>query len=335
MDGALTIGMLVAFQTLLASFSRPINDLVRLGAVVQRVTGDMKRLDDVGNYQVDDPFMGATANGETAPPERRLSGFLELRNVTFGYNRMREPLVEDFSLRLSPGDRVALVGASGSGKSTVARLISGLYRPWSGEVLFDDTAREQLPRPLMANSYAMVDQDIFLFEGTIRENLSLWDTTLPDAAIQRAAKDACIHEDITSRRGAYAGKVEEGGRNFSGGQRQRLEIARALAIEPSVVVLDEATSALDAATERPPAQHDPRLQRDHRAGPGQDRSTWDPRGVDTAQGGHVRPTHHHRVARAPRPWPISSPSSLPCTAPPRRREPTPRCRWWIRARCGS
>ncbi|MHC4210831.1 MAG: NHLP family bacteriocin export ABC transporter peptidase/permease/ATPase subunit [Planctomycetota bacterium] len=216
MDGALTIGMLVAFQTLLASFSRPINDLVRLGAVVQRVTGDMKRLDDVGNYQVDDPFMGATANGETAPPERRLSGFLELRNVTFGYNRMREPLVEDFSLRLSPGDRVALVGASGSGKSTVARLISGLYRPWSGEVLFDDTAREQLPRPLMANSYAMVDQDIFLFEGTIRENLSLWDTTLPDAAIQRAAKDACIHEDITSRRGAYAGKVEEGGRNSPG-----------------------------------------------------------------------------------------------------------------------
>jgi NHLM bacteriocin system ABC transporter peptidase/ATP-binding protein len=249
MDGSLTIGMLVAFQTLLMSFSRPINDLVRLGSVIQRVTGDMKRLDDVGNYQVDDPFKAAV-NGDATPPERRLSGFLELRNVTFGYNRMREPLLEDLSLRLSPGDRVALVGASGSGKSTVARLISGLYRPWSGEVLFDDTPREELPRPLMANSYAMVDQEIFLFEGTVRENLSLWDTTLPDAAIQRAAKDACIHEDITSRRGAYAAKVEEGGRNFSGGQRQRLEIARALAIEPSLVVLDEATSALDAATEK-------------------------------------------------------------------------------------
>ncbi|MHC4827425.1 MAG: ATP-binding cassette domain-containing protein, partial [Planctomycetota bacterium] len=249
MDGALTIGMLVAFQTLLASFSRPINDLVRLGAVVQRVTGDMKRLDDVGNYQVDGRFR-ATNDVAQGPPERRLSGFLELRSVTFGYNRMREPLLRDFSLRLSPGDRVALVGASGSGKSTVARLISGLYRPWEGEVLLDDTSREELPRSLLANSYAMVDQEIFLFEGTVRENLSLWDTTLPDVAIQRAAKDACIHEDIASRRGAYTSKVEEGGRNFSGGQRQRLEIARALAIDPSIVVLDEATSALDAATEK-------------------------------------------------------------------------------------
>jgi NHLM bacteriocin system ABC transporter peptidase/ATP-binding protein len=249
MDGALTIGMLVAFQTLLSSFSRPINDLVRLGSVVQRVTGDMKRLDDVGNYQVDERFR-ATDDGEPVPPERRLSGFLELRNVTFGYNRMREPLLRNFSLRLTPGDRVALVGASGSGKSTVARLISGLYRPWDGEVLFDETPREELPRSLLANSYASVDQEIFLFEGTVRENLSLWDTTLPDVAIQHATKDACIHEDIASRRGAYTSKVEEGGKNFSGGQRQRLEIARALAIEPSIVVLDEATSALDAATEK-------------------------------------------------------------------------------------
>jgi NHLM bacteriocin system ABC transporter peptidase/ATP-binding protein len=249
MDGALTIGMLVAFQTLLSSFSRPINDLVRLGAVVQRVTGDMKRLDDVGNYQVDERFR-VTDDGEPVPPERRLSGFLELRNVTFGYNRMREPLLKNFNLKLSPGDRVALVGTSGSGKSTVARLISGLYPPWEGEVLFDETARKDLPRSLLANSYASVDQEIFLFEGTVRENLSLWDTTLPDVAIQRAAKDACIHEDIASRRGAYTSKVEEGGRNFSGGQRQRLEIARALAIEPSIIVLDEATSALDAATEK-------------------------------------------------------------------------------------
>ena len=249
MDGSMTIGMLVAFQTLLASFSRPINDLVRLGSVVQRLTGDMKRLDDVINYQVDEVFR-EHGNGTTAPPERRLSGFLELRNVTFGYNPLGEPLLRDFSLKLSPGDRIALVGASGSGKSTVARLISGLYRPWTGEVLFDDKPREELPRTLLANSFAMVDQDIFLFEGSIRENLSLWDSTLPDEAIHRAAKDACIHEDITARRGAYASTVEETGRNFSGGQRQRLEIARALAIDPTVVVLDEATSALDAATEK-------------------------------------------------------------------------------------
>jgi NHLM bacteriocin system ABC transporter peptidase/ATP-binding protein len=249
MDGSLTIGMLVAFQTLLASFSRPINDLVRLGAVVQHLTGDMKRLDDVTNYQVEEAFSDETEEA-AVPPERRLSGFLELRDVTFGYSRLGKPLLEGFSLKLAPGDRIALVGASGSGKSTVARLISGLYRPWSGEVLFDDTPREQLPRSELANSYAMVDQDIFLFEGTVRENLSLWDATLPDEAIQRAAKDACIHEDITYRRGAYASKVDEGGRNFSGGQRQRLEIARALAIDPSVIVLDEATSALDAATEK-------------------------------------------------------------------------------------
>lgn len=249
-DGTLTIGMLVAFQALLVSFSQPIQNLVYMGSVMQRLTGDMKRLDDVSNYHIDETFSIDEEEAQNLVPARRLKGILELKDVTFGYNRHQEPLLKDFSLRLSPGERIALVGVSGSGKSTVAKLVSGLYRPWSGEILFDGKPREDHPRAVLANSIAMVDQDIFFFEGTIRENLSLWDVTLPDEAIQRAAKDACIHDVISSRRSAYSSKIKEGGRNFSGGQRQRLEIARVLAIDPTVLVMDEATSALDAATEK-------------------------------------------------------------------------------------
>jgi NHLM bacteriocin system ABC transporter peptidase/ATP-binding protein len=250
MDGKLTIGMLVAFQTLLWSFTAPIHYLIQLGGMIQRLVGDMRRLDDVANYDIDAGFAVSGEGGVRGGAQRRLSGFVELRNVTFGYNRREEPLLKNFSLRLSPGDRVALVGGSGSGKSTIAKLVSGLYRPWEGQILFDGAPRETLPRELLANSFSMVDQDIFFYEGSVRENLSLWDRTLPDQAITRAAKDACIHDEVASRRGGYASKVEEGGRNFSGGQRQRLEIARALTIDPTVIVMDEATSALDAATEK-------------------------------------------------------------------------------------
>ncbi len=266
MNGDMSIGMLVAFQSLLMSFSGPIDDFVRLGDVIQRLSGDMKRLDDVTNYKIDHVFDneethapahaagadGAQASAGAAPPKhvRRLAGFVALENICFGYNRLDEPLIKDFSLSLTPGDRVAIVGGSGSGKSTIAKLLAGVYRPWSGRVLFDHMPREEITRSRLANSFAMVDQDIFFFEGSIRENISLWDSTLPDEAIQRACKDACIHDDVSSRRGGYASEVEEDGKNFSGGQRQRMELARALVNDPTILVLDEATSALDAATEK-------------------------------------------------------------------------------------
>ncbi|MDQ6774430.1 MAG: NHLP family bacteriocin export ABC transporter peptidase/permease/ATPase subunit [Candidatus Dormibacteraeota bacterium] len=249
--GSLSIGALVAFQYLTVSFSGPINRLVSLGGDFQEAVGSMNRLDDVLLYPADplltaDPAEGPSSETRSA----RLSGFLELRDVTFGYSRRDPPLIEHFHLSLSPGARVALVGGSGSGKSTVARLVAGLYRPWSGEILFDDRPRTAYPRPVIVASLALVDQEIFLFEGSVAENLVLWDPTVPENKIVRAARDAAIHDDIASRPNGYGSPVEEAGRNFSGGQRQRLEIARALVGDPALVVLDEATSALDPATEK-------------------------------------------------------------------------------------
>lgn len=249
MNGTLSLGGLVAFQILMASFMGPINRLVSLGGRLQMVEGDMNRLDDVLRYRVDEN--AGLAADDAIPPDEpvKLSGRLELRDVSFGYNRLDPPLIEGLSLVLRPGMRVALVGASGSGKSTVARLVTGLYRPWSGEILFDGRSRSQIPPRVLANSLAAVDQNLFLFEGTVRENLTLWDSTIPLPEVVAAARDASIHEEIASRPGGYDSPVEEGGTNWSGGQRQRLEIARALVGRPSILVLDEATSALDATTE--------------------------------------------------------------------------------------
>lgn len=249
-NGALTVGMLVACQSLMNSFLNPITQMVNLGGQLQEVQGTISRLDDVLNYKADE-HIDVSASPETIiGQETKLAGAVALLNITFGYSRLAPPLVENFNLKLEPGTRVALVGGSGSGKSTIARLVAGLYEPWQGEILFDGKPRQQLPRVIINNSLAVVDQDIFLFEGSLRDNLAMWDAYLSDEAIVQAARDAHIHEEIILREGGYNFQVEEGGRNFSGGQRQRLEIARALVNNPSILVLDEATSALDPVTEQ-------------------------------------------------------------------------------------
>lgn len=245
--GDLTVGMLMAYQTLTAMFSSPFNGIVNFGAQLQEIEADLDRLDDVFNYSIGAEQKVAL---DQSPLYRgKLTGKIEMKNITFGYSRVLDPIFNDFNLILEPGDRVALVGGSGSGKSTVAKLLVGMYLPWSGEILFDGMKRAEIDPLAMAGSLSMVDQDIFLFEGTITDNLTMWDQTVPLNKVMQAGKDAQIHEEIARRPGSYNSLVEENGANFSGGQAQRLEIARALTNNPSVLILDEATSALDPSTE--------------------------------------------------------------------------------------
>jgi len=249
MNGDLTIGMLIAFQLLMGSFLAPVNSLVNFGSTLQELEGDLNRLDDVLQNPTDPEANRKDTAYRVDVDSFRLQGYVELNNVTFGYSRLDGPLIEDFSLTVKPGERVALVGGSGSGKSTLAKLVCGLYEPWSGEILFDGKLRSQLPRSVLANSVAMVEQDIFLFAGTVADNLTLWDETVPRNDIIQACKDAAINDLVLLMPGGYDAELIEAGANISGGQRQRLEIARALVRNPSILVLDEATSALDAETE--------------------------------------------------------------------------------------
>jgi NHLM bacteriocin system ABC transporter peptidase/ATP-binding protein len=252
MQGAITLGTLVAFQSLAESFTQPLTKLVQLKTQLQTARADLQRVEDLMAYPAL-PRWSANDGADAAGGEDgllRLSGAVELRNVCFGYSPLDPPLIDGLSLSVRPGTRVAIVGGSGSGKTTVGRLIAGLIPPWSGDILFDGRPVQAISPTLRARSLAYVDQDIFLFEGTVRENLTLWDSAVPDTRLNAALADAAIFDDIAVRRGQLDGQVCEGGVNFSGGQRQRLEIARALAAEPAILVLDEATAALDPATEK-------------------------------------------------------------------------------------
>ena len=247
MRGEFTLGMVTAFQSFLASFLSPAMTLVTAGQTLQEMRTQMERVQDVMEYPEDPHFSDAPVSEDE--DYDKLTGAVELRNVTFGYSKLDPPLIENFSLNLKPGGRVALVGASGCGKSTISKLISGLYQPWSGEILFDGKPISEIDRAVFTGSVAVVDQDIILFNDTIANNIKMWDDSIEDFEVILAARDAQIHDDIIARPGGYQGKITEGGRDLSGGQRQRLEIARVLAQDPHIVIMDEATSALDARTE--------------------------------------------------------------------------------------
>ena len=247
MEGSFTVGMITAFQAFLAAFTAPATALVSAGQVMQEMRTRMERVEDVMQYPVDVREEQDDDAGESG--YAKLTGEVELKNVTFGYSRLAPPLIEDFSMHVKPGSTVAFVGESGCGKSTLSKLISGLYKPWSGEILFGGVPQSDIPRSVFTGSLAVVDQDIILFEDTIANNIKMWDSTIEDFEMIMAARDARLHEDIMQRDGGYQYRITEGGKDFSGGQRQRMEIARVLAQDPTIIIMDEATSALDARTE--------------------------------------------------------------------------------------
>ncbi len=249
MEGEFSVGMIMAFQGFLTSLITPADNLINAGQVLQELRTTMERVDDVMKYPAD---VNCANDGFVVDEDKdydKLTGNIEMKNVTFGYSKLGNPLIKDFNLTLKAGHRVAFIGGSGCGKSTLAKLISGLYQPWSGEILFDGKPMSEIDREVFTGSLAVVDQDIILFEDTIANNIKMWDESIEDFEMIMAARDAQLHEDIMQRDGGYQYRLTEGGKDFSGGQRQRIEIARVLAQDPTIIILDEATSALDAKTE--------------------------------------------------------------------------------------
>lgn len=247
-QGRQTVGMLVAFQSFVQMFFNPLGSLAQCIQACQEISGSVERVQDVMNF--DEDVRESELFCEDVGERERLSGEVELREVSFGYSPVTEPLIKEFSLHAKPGDVIALSGGSGSGKSTLAKLLCGLYRVNAGEILFDGMPIETIDHYVFTNSVAVVDQSISLFAGTIRDNISMWNKDADEKTIVEACKDACIHDDIMMRRDGYDYRISEGGSDFSGGQRQRMEIARAFAANPSILILDEATSALDVVTEK-------------------------------------------------------------------------------------
>ncbi len=246
MEGEFTLGAMQMFQGFLGSFMTPAMTMIKAGQSLQEMRTKMERIEDVMEYP-DDEYVKNSAEDLTGL--KKLTGEVELKNITFGYSKLGKPVITDFSMKIKPGSCVALVGMSGSGKSTISKLISGLYNPWQGEILFDGKKRSEYPREVMTGSIGVVDQDIIMFEGSISDNIRMWDDSIEDFEIIMAARDARIHDEIMVRDRGYNNRIVSGGRDLSGGQCQRLEIARVLAQTPSIIILDEATSALDAKTE--------------------------------------------------------------------------------------
>ena len=248
-DGQFTPGTLLAFTGLLTAFTKPVNEMITMGQTIQEMQVQMERVEDVMNNPVDVSENTATLSDEEWKNLSKLKGNIEFKDVTFGYSLRAKPLIENMNICIPAGSKVALVGASGSGKSTFGKLLSGLYQPWSGEIRIDGKELKDIPKQQLKGSLAIVDQDIVVFDDPVAENIRFWDNTIEESEVIKACQDARIHDEIASRKGGYAAALQPGGRNYSGGQLQRMEIARALAIEPTILVLDEATSALDAETE--------------------------------------------------------------------------------------